>query len=149
MSDDFRVRGKRGDIHHFKRIRKGLNNGEIERIDNKFCRCRCGQIVRFNSFYSHIKSKLHYKRLLEKEKGLRCIVIRKSDIPNYKDIKIRFPHYFKDNFGIGPVGMGKKDYINDYDEIKKIELKLALEEKEKINRSIIRDEEGKAVVSFF
>ncbi len=149
MTDDNRVRGKRGDIHHFKRIRKGLNSGEIERVDNNFCRCRCGQIIRFNSFYSHISSKLHYKRLLEKEKGLRCVVIRKSDISNYKDIQIRYPHFFKENYGIGPVGMGRKDYINDYDEIKKIQLKLALEEKEKINRSINRDEEGKAVVSFF
>jgi len=148
MSDK-KIRVKRGEKHYFKRIRKGLNTGEIERVDNNFCRCKCGQIIRFNSFYTHVSSKLHYKRLLEKEKGLRCVIIKKDSITNYKDVKIRKPEFFKENFGLGPVGMGRKNYINDYDEIKKIELKLALDKKEKISQSIKRDENGRAVVSFF
>jgi len=81
------MKNKRGTINRPFRIRKALNTGEIKMLDNDYCECRCGQVFKVNSFYSHLRSRRHFFSLMNSDKTLDYVLIPTKKIINYEKKK--------------------------------------------------------------
>ena len=126
-------------IKYFDKIRLAINSGQLKILDNRFCKCMCGTIIRPNSYYMHIKSNIHKTRLINK-KADSIVFLNKNKIVNLHEVKKKYPNwYIKD-------ARSYKNLVNVEIEKKKLK-EFWLNEKKRIDENIKRDKYGNAIVS--